>query len=303
MTVAAAMRGVLVLDGGLGSELERRGCYTRDTLWSARVLLDEPEQIARVHRDYLEAGADCIISASYQISFEGFERAGLCAFDTERALRGSVAIAQQECSEFEKKHGRHALVAASVGPYGAMLANGAEFHGNYGIGLEELMAFHGRRLRILWEARPDVLACETIPSFEEAEALVECLHELPEATAWFTFTCSDDRHTGHGEEFGDCVRWLDRETQAVAIGVNCTAPGLVASLIRIAREETEKPIVVYPNSGRRWDAAQRTWVGPESERDFGALAKSWRQAGARWIGGCCGTTPEDVRKIRENWVV
>jgi homocysteine S-methyltransferase len=152
-------------------------------------------------------------------------------------------------------------------------------------------------MKILWDAGPDVLACETIPSLPEAEAILESLHQLPGARAWFSFTCRNDRHTSHGEEFSECVRRLNHEPQVVAIGVNCTAPGRLASLIRIARSETNKPVVVYPNSGRKWDAVQRAWIGPQDERDLGALAKTWRQEGAGWIGGCCGTTPDDIRRI------
>jgi homocysteine S-methyltransferase len=294
MTLREALAGVLVVDGGLGTELERRGCDVTDHLWSARVLLDHPQQIENVHRDYLEAGAGCIISASYQISFAGFRKAGMSDADTESALLKSVAIAQQARSAFESEGGERALIAASVGPWGAALADGSEFRGDYGCSFSDLIDFHARRLEILSRSGADLLACETIPSRMEAEAILKCLANIPEAKAWFTFQCSDDRHTAHGEELRECARLLDQSPQVVAIGVNCTAPRYVASLIREMRSATSKPIVVYPNAGRQWDAAARTWIGAASEFDLAGLVRNWYAEGARWIGGCCGTTPADI---------
>jgi homocysteine S-methyltransferase len=294
MTLSDATAGTLVVDGGLGSELERRGCDVTDHLWSARILLDHPEKIAEVHRDYLEAGAECIISASYQISFDGFRKAGLSDADTERALRESVAVAVSARDAFERQNHKRALVAASVGPLGAALADGSEFHGNYGCSFADLVEFHSQRLEILASSGADLLACETIPTQVEAEAILECLHRLPEARAWFSFQCADGRHTAHGEELRVCAHVLDKSAQVVAVGVNCTAPQHIASLIREIRSGTSKAVVVYPNAGRKWDAKARAWAGPAADFELGSLASEWHEAGARWIGGCCGTTPSDI---------
>lgn len=297
MNLSAALTGTLVVDGGLGSELERRGCDVTDHLWSARVLLDHPEKIGEVHRDYLAAGADCIISASYQISFDGFRKAGLSEADTERALRQAVQVALEAREWFERTHGRSALVAASVGPLGAALADGSEFHGNYDCSYADLIAFHTRRMAILAGAGADLLACETIPSQVEAKAILECLSSPPQAKAWFSFQCRDERHVAHGELLSDCARMLDASPQVVAIGVNCTAPQYVATLIQEIRSATKKPVVVYPNAGRRWDAKARAWTGAAPDFDLGEMAKEWKALGAQWIGGCCGTTPEDIRGV------
>ena len=300
MTLDQALRGNMTLDGGLGTELERQGCDTSGILWSAQVLRNYPEQVHRAHRSFLEAGADCIITASYQASFAGFKTAGLSEDDTERTLRQSVEVAKNARSEFQATHHRRALVAASVGPFGAALADGSEFHGNYGVSFANLVEFHARRMEILADAGPDLLACETIPSLLEAEAILHCLERLPNAQAWFTFACLDGKHVGHGEEFRDCVRVLNQAQQVVAIGVNCTPPQHVTSLIREACGVTAKAIVVYPNAGRRWDASSRQWMGPESRSAaIEDLACEWRSEGAHWIGGCCGTTPEDVARIRQ----
>jgi homocysteine S-methyltransferase len=302
------MERTVILDGGLGSELARRGLDVSDALWSARVLLDAPEAIEQVHLDYLQAGAEVITTASYQVSFEGFARAGLGAADAERALAESVAIARRARGKFAAqpagagdaaRAGAAIRVAASVGPYGATLADGSEFHGNYGVRFDELVEFHRRRLAVLARAGADLLACETLPSLEEARAIVVALRELRDAPpAWFSFTCRDGQHTAHGEPLGDCARLLDAEPAVVAIGVNCTAPQFVASLVRELRAATSKPIVAYPNRGQQWDAARRQWSGPAATENWGALARTWHNAGARWLGGCCGTTPADIASLR-----
>jgi homocysteine S-methyltransferase len=298
MTLEQAVRGTLLIDGGLGTELERAGCDLSSPLWSARVLLFEPAQVVRVHQSYLDAGADCITTASYQISGEGFRRAGLSAEEADLALTTSVLLARQVRDQFHREHRRHALVAASVGPYGAMLADGSEFRGDYRVSLEDLIEFHLPRMTTLAAAGPDLLACETIPSRLEAEALLYCLRSLTsQKAAWFTFSCRDDQHVSHGEELAACGRLLNAEPQVAAIGVNCTAPRLITPLVRRLRRVTDKPILVYPNSGRSWDAQTRQWQGAP-EPAAGLPAAEWLRAGARWFGGCCGTTPRDIAKLR-----
>ena len=302
LSLDSALNSTLLLDGGLGSELARNGCEVHDSLWSGRVLLDHPEQIARVHHSYLEVGAQCLITASYQVSFSGFEHAGISPADTEAALRRSVSVAQQARVDFRSSSKHDSLIAASIGPFGAALADGSEFHGNYSCSFDELLHFHRRRMTVLVNSNPDLLACETIPSLEEAHAILHCLHEHPNTRAWFSFCCRDDRHISHGEEISACARLLDSEPQVVAVGVNCTPPQFVASLINQIRSGTTKPIVVYPNSGRPWDAVNRRWLDLPDAPPFASFAPSWRNAGAAWIGGCCGTAPDDIAAIRRSLV-
>lgn len=295
-----ASDGPLLLDGGLGTELARRGCKVSDALWSARVLLENPEAVERVHLDYLEAGADVITTASYQVSFAGFARAGLSRADAVAALEQSVVVAQRARTKHlaRAEATRAILVAASVGPYGATLADGSEFHGNYDFSFDELVLFHRERLEVLARAGADLLACETLPSLDEAKAILATLREFPAARAWFSFTCVDEKHTAHGEAISDCARYLDSEETVAAVGVNCTAPHLIAPLIREIRGATRKPVVVYPNRGQQWDAAQRCWTGAAASQDLGVWASEWYAAGASWIGGCCGTTPQDIATMR-----
>ena len=291
---------LLVLDGAFGTELARRGFDTNDELWSAKALFEKPELVEAVHRDYYEAGADISTSASYQATVEGFEKKGFTREQAKELIVRSVRLVQRARDAFwqqkEKRIGRpQPLAAASVGPYGAYLADGSEYRGDYGASRAELADFHAERLAILVSAGPDILACETLPLLDEARAILDDLRRYPDADAWISFSCKDAEHTCGGDAIADCARLLDKESQVAAIGVNCTAPQYVADLIRNIRAHTAKPVVVYPNTGETYDAVTKTWYGsPTPYHDF---VRQWYEAGARLIGGCCRTTPDDIRGI------
>lgn len=292
----------LVIDGALATELDRRGCDLRDELWSAKILLEQPEMIKQVHLDYFKAGADCATTASYQATIEGFKRRGLSEKEAVSLIRKSVTLAFEARDEFwadqSNRLGRpKPFVAASVGPYGAFLADGSEYRGNYGLTEKELMDFHRPRMKKLIEAGADVLACETIPSLIEARAIAELLKEFPNTSAWISFTARDEKHVSEGQVFADCVKELEDYPQIAAIGVNCTSPKYIVSLIREATRAINKPVVVYPNSGETYDAEKNDWNGDPVLDSFGEQAREWYNAGARLIGGCCRTTPDDIRDI------
>lgn len=296
--IRRAFPDLMVLDGGFGTELERRGGDVRGKLWSAEALLGAPRLVEEVHAAYLEAGSDCITTGSYQVSFEGFAEAGLPAADTIAALKASMALADAARNRFEQVSGRRALVAASLGPYGAILHNGSEYHGRYGVSPRELEAFHRSRLEHLHDGPIDLIACETVPSLDEATAMLRAISCHPHLRAWMSFACADGRHTGSGDDIAVCARVAAECPQLAAIGVNCTAPAHVGELIGRLRAATTLPVVVYPNSGRTWDAGGRAWTGQSSIGDYGTLAHDWQRRGAGWIGGCCGTTPEDIARVR-----
>ncbi len=290
----------MVLDGGFATELEHKGHAIGGTLWSARALIDAPDLVREVHLDYLAAGADCISTASYQLSFPGMREAGFSEAETVAALESSVRIAREACEISARATRRSALVAASLGAYGASLHNGAEYHGNYACGFEVLVEFHRERLQVLAGMGgdgPDLLAFETIPSMEEARAILAALEEFPALRGWVAFTCRSGGEVAHGEAIRECAALLDASEQVVAVGVNCTAPALVLSLLGELRQGTAKPLAVYPNSGRVWDAEARCWLG-EGEIRFGEMIGAWVEHGAGWIGGCCGTGPADVAEVR-----
>jgi len=292
------MTHVRVLDGGMATELEELGCDLSGPLWSAHVLREQPEKIEAVHKSYIAAGAECILTASYQVSAEAYAEIGLTTEDAAESLRESVRLAEQARAGFNSP--RKILIAASLGPYGAALHNGAEYHGNYDISFGELVAFHARRVAILAETNADLLAFETVPSFEETRAIASALERYPQIAAWVTFTCKDDSCIAHGEAISECAAFLDAVPQVVATGINCTSPNLVAALIRKVQWATAKPIVVYPNSGEGWDAKHHCWIGSAYPADFGQLAQTWREAGAQIVGGCCRTGPEHVADIRNS---
>jgi homocysteine S-methyltransferase len=293
---------VMVLDGALATELEWRDCDLDDPLWSARVLIEQPELIKQVHAEYFAAGADCATTATYQASFEGFARRGLARSEAAALMRLAVRLATEArdvlWSDPANRQGRpRPLVAASIGSYGAYLADGSEYSGEYELSEQELMAFHRPRLAVLAESEADILACETIPSLLEARALAKLLTEFPGREAWMSFSARDGTHTSHGERIADCAAELNRYDQVVAIGVNCTAPRFVADLVAACREATEKPILAYPNSGEAYDPAGHCWTGPDEVDSLVELAQTWYARGARIIGGCCRTTPADIRAL------
>lgn len=301
------LEGHRVLDGAMATELERRGVATGGPLWSARALREAPEAVLDVHRAYLAAGADVLLTASYQVSTMGFAAAG--APDPARAaaeaLRQSVASAMQARDEARTEiRDRQVLVAVSLGPYGAALANGAEFHGEYGFASRReeqraLVAFHRERIAVLAETGADLLAFETVPSQGEARAIAEALAEWPELAAWISWTCREGGLTAHGEAVRDCAGSVEGVPQIVAAGVNCTHPGPILGLLAELRAGTEKPLVVYPNSGEGWDKEQRCWTGNADVPAFGALALEWFRAGAQLVGGCCRTGPEHVKAVAQ----
>jgi homocysteine S-methyltransferase len=303
-----AQAGIVILDGGLATELERRGADLRDPLWSAKLLVDAPELIRQLHLDYYRAGADVATTASYQASFQGFARRGLNAVAAANLMRRSVALACEAREMFladpVSSAGRaYPLVAASIGPYGATLHDGSEYRGNYGLDVDALIAFHRPRLAVLATAGADLLACETIPCRDEAVALARLLAEFPQVAAWLSFSCRDGMYDSHGEPFAECIDAAESCARIVAIGVNCTAPRHIAPLIEIARSRTAKPIVVYPNSGERYDATQMCWHGDSAAATLADHASEWLRLGARLIGGCCRTTPADIRALRAACVV
>ncbi len=294
--------GIVIIDGALATELERRGADLRDALWSAKLLIEKPDLIRQVHYDYFLAGADVAITASYQATFEGFARRGLSTDQAADLMRLSVQLACDARDQFWANPANRGdrlrpLVAASIGSYGAYLADGSEYRGDYGLSVEELIDFHRNRMAVLVGTGADLLACETIPCQIEGEALVSLLTEFQQAKAWLSFSCCDDVHVCHGEMLADCVRLAQSSDQVVAVGVNCTPPEYVDGLLRSAREVTDKPLLAYPNSGEKWDGEAKRWVAGTGVTQFSEPARIWRDAGAQLIGGCCRTGPDDIADI------
>jgi homocysteine S-methyltransferase len=294
-------QGLVILDGGLATELEVRGHDLSDALWSARLLLDDPEAIRDVHTAYLEAGADCVVSGSYQATVEGFRRRGVGAEEARERLGRSVELAREARDAIWRtppSGRRRPLVAASVGPYGAALADGSEYTGDYDRDEAGLLDFHRERFALLAEAGADLLACETLPSHVEARVLLRLLDETPGARAWFSFTARDAAHISDGTPIAEVARALDHE-RVVGVGVNCVPPSLVPGLLAELRGVTNRPLVAYPNSGQAWDASTKRWAGAAEELDLAEACGGWREAGARFLGGCCRVGPAAIAGLRQ----
>ncbi|MET7378907.1 homocysteine S-methyltransferase [Streptomyces sp. NPDC005526] len=294
-TLAEALAaGTVVLDGGLSNQLEAAGHDLGDELWSARLLDERPEAVTEAHLAYFEAGADVAITAGYQATFEGFARRGIGRERAAELMALSVESAREAARRARARGVRRPLwTAASAGPYGAMLADGSEYRGRYGLTVAELERFHRPRLEVLAAARPDVLALETVPDTDEAEALLRAVRGLG-VPVWLSYTVAGDR-TRAGQPLREAFALAAERDEVIAVGVNCCAPPDADAAVATAARVTGKPVVVYPNSGETWNAEARAWQGratftPERVR-------AWRASGARLIGGCCRVGPEAISEV------
>jgi len=269
---------MIKLDGGLSTALENNGNNLITSLWSGELIRSKPDEITRAHLDFINAGSQIIITSSYQISYLGCEKRGWSDLQVEQALRDSTSLAKAAVN----KSGKDVKIAASVGPYGAALADGSEYKGDYGVSKSILKDFHARRLDILITTSPDYLALETMPDTFEVEVLVELLKDCP-IPYWISYSCKEGNQTNAGQSFQSAV---DLAGNAIAVGINCTKPQLITELLRSAK--SSKPFIVYPNSGRVWDAKNKVWTGSAAAGFSNKLVNEWIEAGAQIIGGCCG---------------
>lgn len=300
-----AAKGFVLLDGGLATELEAAGHELNDPLWSAKVLLEDSEAVAAVHRAFLEAGADCISTATYQATFQGLARRGISGAQAEGVFRRAVEIAVRVRDDFWAEAGGSAervgrprpLVAASVGPYGAYLADGSEYRGRYAIGVAELAAFHRRRWQVLADSPADLIAAETIPCLDEARVLGRLAAETPSKPAWLSFCCRDGSRLASGVPLARAGVAASRLPGVSAVGINCTAPAHLPSAVAALSAATDKPVFAYPNAGGDYDAETKRWDSNDGGFDWEAACRSWIQAGAVAVGGCCRVGPAVIRRM------
>lgn len=289
----------LLLDGGLSNELERQGCDLNQELWSAKLLESNPEAIILAHLTYLESGAQCIITSSYQATLPGFMAIGYDKPSASKLILKSVQLAEEARNRFLLLHPQAAkpLIAASVGPYGAYLADGSEYRGDYSISDQELKDFHEPRTKLLAGSMADILACETIPCFQEARVLSGILENISKP-AWVSFSCKDGKHISDGTPIDKCAALFEHHPKVFAIGVNCTSPKFISELIRSVKMNSgNKKIIVYPNSGAVYHAESKTWSGLEDLPSCEIMAKEWIDLGADIIGGCCGIGPQQIQAM------
>jgi len=294
---------LLIIDGALATEMEKRGADLHDPLWSAKYLIEAPERIAAVHLDYLLAGADVLITASYQASIPGFMARGMSRAQAYQLMQTSVVLARNARDTWFATHGVSAtrwmpLIAGSVGPYGAYTADGGEYRGNYGLSAAQLREFHLPRIDALVSAGVDFVACETIPDLFEAVVLAEILASYPGVEAWMSFSCGSGAATYAGQSLKDVAQTMAQYPHVQAIGANCTAPQHIPAIIATLRAHSDQAIVVYPNSGEQYDAHTNTWSGIATCDDYVQAAQHWYALGANAIGGCCRTDPATIAAVR-----
>jgi len=276
------------LDGGLSTALELNGNKLSTSLWTGELIRTAPDEITRAHLDFINAGAEIIITSAYQLSYLGCGNRGWSSAQTDEALYKSTQLAKDAVSQ----SGKDVKVAASVGPYGAALADGSESRGNYGVGKTTLKDFHAKRIELLIASNPDYLALETMPDTQEVEVLLDLLSDCP-IPYWVSYSCKDGNQTNAGQSFATAV---DLAQSAMAVGINCTAPELITDLL--ASASSSIPYVVYPNSGRKWDAVAKEWIGTTEVGFADSLVKEWIDLGAEIIGGCCGIGPKEIASLR-----
>jgi homocysteine S-methyltransferase len=289
----------LLLDGGLSNELERQGCDLNQKLWSAKLLESNPEAIVLAHLSYLESGARCIITSSYQATLPGFMAIGYDKPSASGLILKSVQLADEARNRFlsVNPHAPKPLIAASIGPYGAYLADGSEYRGDYVVSDQALRDFHEPRINLLAGSKADFLACETIPGFQEAKVLSEIL-ETVKMPAWVSFSCKDGKHINDGTPIEQCAAFFAHHPTVFAIGVNCTSPEYISELIRsIKTKSGNKKIVVYPNSGAVYHAESKTWSGLSDLTSCEIMVQEWMDLGADIIGGCCGIGPQQIQAM------
>ena len=301
---------IIILDGALGTELERLGYDVSGKLWSAQYLLDQPRIIQDVHESYVRAGSDIITTSSYQASIPAFIEAGLTPEKGYDLLKETVFLARkaienvwQALSPEEKNQRPYPLVAGSIGPYAAYLADGSEYTGNYQLSEEEYRDFHRPRIQALLEAGSDLLAIETIPNGAEAAAILRLLaEEFPQNEAYLSFVAQSENAISDGTKIEELGNLAQESPQVLAVGFNCTAPHLIALLLDALGQVCNKPLLTYPNSGETYNGLTKTWHDdPEQERSLLENSKLWQNQGVRLFGGCCRTRPKDIAQLAKGF--
>jgi homocysteine S-methyltransferase len=278
---------VIKLDGGLSTALENNGNKLTTSLWTGELIRTNPAEISKAHLDFINAGAQIIITSAYQLSYTGCNARGWSEDETDQALITSTQLAKNAVTQ----SGKDVKVAASVGPYGASLADGSEYKGNYGVSKQVVRDFHAKRLEILISTSPDYLALETMPDTFEVEVLLDLLIDCP-IPFWISYSCKEGNQTNAGQDFQSAV---DVAQGAIAVGINCTKPELITDLLSSAK--SNKPYIVYPNSGRVWDAKSKVWCGGAVVGFSNELVSQWVNAGAEIVGGCCGIGAVEIERL------
>lgn len=289
-----------VLDGAMSSALEQHGLDTNNKLWTAKALIDDIDIVYDVHFKYFEAGAQMVLTDTYQANIYAFEKLGYTRNQAQKFIAMGVLVAKKARDDYEKQTGKHGLVAGTIGPYGAYLADGSEYRGDYLLNEAQYLDFHLPRLQTILEQEPDCIALETQPKLFEPVTLLKWLSKYaPTMPVYVSFTLRDEQTLSDGTKLSRAIKEVSKYPQVFAVGINCIAPKLVEKALKTIRQATTKQIIVYPNSGSVYDPNTKTWQELTQKIDFKQAAAKWHQTGANIIGGCCTTTPTEIKQIAE----
>lgn len=300
MSLLTKAKAGIVLDGAMSDELERQGVETNNKLWTATALIDQLDKVYQAHSDYFNAGAELVITDTYQANVQAFIQAGYSRTESETFIRNAVKIAKKARDDYAAKTGKHNYVAATIGSYGAYLADGNEYRGDYDLSESEYLDFHLPRLKLVLEEQPDLIALETQPKMTEPLAVLNWLKQhAPNIPVYVSFTLKDGQTISDGTAIAEVARAVDQYLQVFAIGINCTSPLLVSPALKEFSKYTQLPLVVYPNLGGSYDPEIKEWRAFDQKFDFAKLTRQWYQLGARLIGGCCTTGPTEIKQISQ----
>lgn len=292
-------QGPVVLDGAMATELEKRGVATDSALWSATAMLDHPDAIAAVHQSYFAAGAQIAITNTYQANVPAFVKAGIAAKKARQLIQQAVQIAKDARADYAASHpGFQAVIAGSIGSYGAYLADGSEYTGKYHLEPAAYQEFHRERLVLITGVGVDLMALETMPKLEEVQALVDLLTKThPQQKFWVSFSIADPQTLCDGTPLAEAAQWVAQQLNAVAVGVNCTALENITPALKTLASAVDLPLIVYPNSGDQYDPTTKTWQRTARSHQFDDYVGDWLANGAQIVGGCCRTTPHDIATV------
>ncbi|MGV2875897.1 homocysteine S-methyltransferase [Macrococcus capreoli] len=277
---------ITLLDGGFGTTVEAYGYDVKHELWSTHLIKEHPEAILKVHQAFVNNGAEIILTNTYQGAVQSFLNTGYTEREAEGYLQAAVELAHQSVSS-------NVLVAASLGPYGAMLGNGSEYTGAYQVRQSDYIEYHMQRLNILIEAGIRVFAFETIPNIEEVKAVKALLEDYPDIEAWLSVTLKDSAHLSDGTPIEEVIEVVNGIDNVHAFGVNCTSVKVIDGAVERLLALSEKAIILYPNGGRKYDAVEKVWIDQDDISLIEATVK-WKQLGVKIIGGCCQVGPEEI---------
>lgn len=298
--ITAELTKPLLIDGAMSTALEQLGADTNNSLWTASVLANQPALVKKVHQEYFKAGARLAITDTYQANVPAFIRNGYSKQETHSLIQRAVALAKEARDEYQQETGIYNYVAGALGPYGAYLANGSEYTGDYHLSTIEYQQFHRPRLTDILTVGVDVIAIETQPRLDEVLAELDLVKELaPDTLCYVSFSLKDSTRLPDGTPLAVAARTVAKYPNVFAVGVNCIPLEEVTATIETIHQATDKPVIAYPNSSATYDPTTKTWSYPHGRRSLVDYLPQWLAAGLTIIGGCCTTTPQDIAALHE----